>query len=156
MDTTWRCGRLIVGMMLAGTLAGIGSGCVSSERYELTRREAEHARLLYENEQRRAQELAASNQQLKRKLQELEGRLQNEREKLERSVAEYRETRDELFRLNLDRQRQSARVKDRLQETQRQPEKQPDRHLESKPSSDASSLRLRESIQEIQTLLRQF
>ncbi len=80
------------------------SGCVSSSTYELAKSNAENAKLLYQNEQRRANELAAGTKKLKERIEELEASLHESREKLARADRDWRETRDELLRLKIERE----------------------------------------------------
>lgn len=100
--------RLAVGLLMAGAVAA-QSGCVSSSSYELARSHAENAKLLYQNEQRRAQELAATNKQLKQQIEDLETKLRTTREQLARTEQEWKEARDELLKLKIEREQQQPR-----------------------------------------------
>ncbi|MGH7251520.1 MAG: hypothetical protein ACREIK_06650, partial [Nitrospiraceae bacterium] len=100
---TWSIRRevfVVFGMMVAG----VSMGCVSSNTYELAKSNAENAKLLYQNEQRRSQELAGTAKQMKLQIEGLEATLRDTREKLERTDRDWRETRDELLKLKIEQE----------------------------------------------------
>lgn len=145
---------VLLGVMAIGVALG-GSACVSGDTYELARKDAENARLLYQNEQRQTQDLVANNKRLKQQIEELEAALRDTREKLARVDREWREVRDELLRLKIEReQRRSARQHGESQlnlDTAKPDTDERARRL----LPDDSKRRLRELLEELQGLLQQ-
>ena len=136
-------------------------GCVISSTYELAKSNAENAKLLYQNEQRRSQELAASAKQMKLEMESLEATLRETREKLERTDRDWRETRDELLKVKIEReqQRRKIRVGDFL--TRPEMEKptldvEPQARFKPQAESEDAKRRLKELMQQLQSVLQQF
>jgi len=157
---TWSIRRevfVVLGMMVAG----VSMGCVSSSTYELAKSNAENAKLLYQNEQRRSQELVASAKQMKQQIESLEAILREAREKLERTDRDWRETRDELLKLKIEReqQRRKIRVGDFL--TRPEMEKPPldvesEARVKPQAESEDAKRRLKELMQQLQTVLEHY
>lgn len=158
---TWSVRRetfVVLGLLVAGA----SMGCVSSSTYELAKSNAENAKLLYQNEQRRAQELSGTVKQLKQQLESLEATLRDTRDKLERTDREWRETRDELLKLKID-QEQRRKGRQRLVETQPGLEAEKaavaaelEARLKQQTESEDAKRRLKELMQQLQTVLEHF
>ena len=152
------------GMLAAlGVLAlAASTGCVSSSTYQLAKSNAENAKLLYLNEQRRAQELSSTVKQQKLEMESLEATLRDTREKLERTDREWRETRDELLKLKID-QEQRRKGRQRPGETQAGLEAEKtavaaelETRLKQQAESEDAKRRLKELVQQLQSVLQQF
>jgi len=157
---TWSVRREVVAV-LGMMVAGVSMGCVSSSSYELAKSNAENAKLLYQNEQRRSQELAGTAKQMKLQLETLEATLRDTREKLERTDRDWRETRDELLRVKIEREQQRRKI--RVGDFLTRPEmEKPTLDVESearfKPQveSEDAKRRLKELMQQLQSVLQQF
>jgi len=79
-------GRIAVMTVLGWMLAGVSTGCVSSSTYELAKSNATTAK------------------QMKLQIEALEATLRDTREKLERTDQDWREARDELLRVKIERE----------------------------------------------------
>ena len=157
---TWSVQREVLAV-LGMKVAGVSMGCVSSSTYELAKSNAENAKLLYQNEQRRSQELAGTAKQMKLQIEGLEATLRDTREKLERTDRDWRETRDELLRVKIEReqQRRKIRVGDFL--TRPEMEKptldvEPEARIKHQAESEDAKRLLKELMQQLQTVLQQF
>jgi hypothetical protein len=168
-----RSGAVIRGTARAGValplIAGLAimTACVSSDAYELARKDADNARLLHQNEQRHAQELALANKRMKQQVEEMQATLREMRDTLARSERDWREARDELLRIKIDReqQRRSGRERDAPVglETSRQPTEAPRpvppdveaaRRKASPP--DEVKQRLKTVLEQLQGVLQEF
>src|SRR3712207_4953128 len=92
-------GLTLIGGIVVGTL----TACVSAGTYEEARLAAQRQ---LQNEQRVSQGLAGSNKLLKQWIDELESSLRHTREQLTRTEKEWRETRDELLKLKIEKEQQ--------------------------------------------------
>ena len=153
--------RLEVLAVLGLMALGVSTGCVSTNTYELAKSNAENAKLLYQNEQRRSQELVASAKQMKLQIEALEATLRDTREKLERTDRDWRETRDELLRVKIEReqQRRKIRVGDLL--TRPEMEKatldvESEARVKPQPESQDAKRRLKELMQQLQTVIEHY
>ena len=153
--------RLEVVAVLGLMALGVSTGCVSSNTYELAKSNAENAKLLYQNEQRRSQELVASAKQMKLQIEALEATLRDTREKLERTDRDWRETRDELLRFKIDREQQRRKI--RVGDFLTRPEiEKPTLDVESearvKPQTESEDAkrRLKELMQQLQTVIEHY
>ncbi|MEK6526469.1 MAG: hypothetical protein AABZ22_06315 [Nitrospirota bacterium] len=156
-------GRIAVMTVLGWMVAGVSTGCVSSSTYELAKSNAENAKLLYQNEQRRSQELAATAKQMKLQLETLEATLRDTREKLERTDRDWREARDELLRVKIEREQQRRKGRERVVETLSRIEAEkpasapdPEALLKQQGQSDETKRRLKELMQQLQTALEHY
>lgn len=154
--------RIAALTVLCGIAQIVQTGCVSYGTYELTKRDAESARLLYQNEHNRSQELAESNKKMKLQIEELTANLRSAREQVDRTDREFREARDELLKLKIDREQQRHGVKARLKETQSLLEKEKaaletmtDVRLKSQGESEDTKRRVKGLMQQLQALLEQ-
>ena len=159
---TWRAELARVGA-LGVMITGVSFGCVSLSSYELAKSNAENAKLLYQNEQRRSQELAASNKQVKIRSDELEANLREVRTQLEHTDKEWRETRDELLRYKIDREQQRRKFRQgdtplRLETERVAPEAETEARLkaQAQPQTGDPKRRLKELMQQLQTVLQEF
>jgi len=152
------------GMLAAlGVLAlAASTGCVSNSTYQLAKSNAENAKLLYLNEQRRAQELSATVKQQKLEMESLEATLRETREKLGRTDREWRETRDELLKLKIE-QEQRHKGRQRLVEAQPTLEAEKaavaaevEARFKQQAESEDAKRRLKELMQQLQSVLQQF
>lgn len=154
----------LTSLMGLGILAAIVAGCVSSGTFELAKSNAENARLLYENEQRRSQELLAANKRLKLQVEELQTRLQSTRDQLQQKDKDWRETRDELLRLKIEREQQRARSRERPVEPLSRyeaetPALEPKAESPRRPAlaaQEEARRQVRELMQQLEALLREF
>jgi hypothetical protein len=96
--------RILWALILASVAPMMG--CVGSDTYQLARKDAENARLLFQNEQRHAQELSEANKRMKLQIEELQANLREMKDNLARTERDWRETRDELLRIKIDREQQ--------------------------------------------------
>lgn len=161
---TWRTGLASVGV-LGVMISGASFGCVSLSSYELVKSNAENAKLLYHNEQRRSQELVASSKLMKLRVEELEATLREARTQLEHTDKESRETRDELLKYKIEREqaRRKFRPGDilpRLEAERIAGELEPEVRFKAQPQPQAQTedtrRRLKELMQQLQTVLQQF
>lgn len=116
-----RCSSMTAAV-LGCSLIAASAGCVSSSTYELAKSHADNAKLLYQNEQRRSQELLANEKRLKQHVEELQASLHDARDKLTRTDKDWRETRDELLRLKIEREQLRQRSRDRTPDLTLHPE----------------------------------
>lgn len=155
--------HLAIITVLGGLVAAAQTACVSGSTYELAKSNAENAKLLYQNEQRRSQELVATNKRMKQQIDDLESNLRISREQLERKDKEWREARDELLRMKIDKEQQRHKSRDRLTEASPRPEvvekAGPASDFDSRPKSQAQSedakRRVKELLEQLQGLLDQ-
>lgn len=160
-----RWGARLASMTVLGTtLVAASTGCVSGQTYELAKSRTENAKLLYESEQRRAQELAAANRLMKQQLAELEASLHNLREQLDHKDKDWREARDELLKLKIEKEQQRA-SKSRSRMSDAPPGLEQDRpliepeaeaRLKHQAPAEETKRRVRELVQQLQALLQQF
>jgi uncharacterized protein YlxW (UPF0749 family) len=122
---------------------------VSNSTYELAKRDAENAKLLYQNEQHRTQELVTANKQIKAQVEALQVALEDAQKKFERVDRDWRETRDELMKLKIEREQQLARSRGRRGEGEL---------AVPGPSADSEETkrRIKELVQRLQAVLNQF
>jgi septal ring factor EnvC (AmiA/AmiB activator) len=151
MKTYERRAALLIASAAFGVLL---TGCVSSSTYELAKRDAEKAMLLYQNEQHRTQELATANKQLKQQVEALQVTLKDTQEKFERADRDWRETRDELLKLKIEREQQ-ARGRARRGEAERAVLGLPEPAPKSAFESEETKRRLKELMQQLQSVLNQ-
>lgn len=159
---TWSTHLAIV-TVLGGLVAATQTACVSSSTYELAKSNAENAKLLYQNEQRRSQELVATNKRMKQQIEDLESNLRISREQLERKDKEWREARDELLKMKIDKEQQRHKSRERLSEASSRPEviekAGPATDFDSRSKSQAQSedakRRVKELLEQLQGLLEQ-
>jgi hypothetical protein len=136
-------------------------GCVSTEAYELAKKDADNARLLYQNEQRRGQELALSNKKMKQHLEELDATLKDMREKVSRTEREWRETRDELLRIKIEQEQRRGALRHSpsqlgLEDARPAPVGPEGPPRKVPPGSDETKRRLRDLLEQLQDVLQQF
>lgn len=158
--TTWRARLAIVTVL--GMVSWAQTGCVFGSSYELARKDAENAKLLYESELRRAQDLAAANKRMKLQIDDLETGFRTAREKADRLEKEYREVRDDLIKLKIEKEQQRHRIKQQLKETQSQLEREKavldteaDLRLKTQGQPEESRARAKELLQQLQALMEQ-
>lgn len=141
--------RVIVSWAAWAAVVWLLPGCVSNSTYELAKRDAENARLLYQNEQHRTQELATANKQIKAQVEALQVALEDAQKKFERVDRDWRETRDELLKLKIEREQQQAKSRGRRGEGEL-----------AGPGLSADSeetrRRIKELVQRLQAVLNQF
>jgi len=136
-------GRIAVMTVLGWMLAGVSTGCVSSSTYELAKSNATTAK------------------QMKLQIEALEATLRDTREKLERTDRDWRETRDELLRVKIEREQQRRKI--RVGDFLTRPEmEKPTLDVESEalvkpqPKSEDAKRRLKELMQQLQTVLEHY
>lgn len=146
---------------LAG-LVMLAAACVSSSTYELARKDAENAKLLYQNEARRAQELAALAQQLTARIEAAKAELRGLEERIAKTEQDFQQTRDELLQLKIDREREQHAIRKQLKVAQARLQQEQavldaDASVRSKlgGQSEETRKRLKELVGEIQGLLRE-
>ncbi|WP_447972708.1 hypothetical protein [Nitrospira sp. Kam-Ns4a] len=154
--------RRIVVAAVCSLIAVGQTGCVSSSTYELARKDAENARLLYQNETRRAQELAATVVQLTAQIERTQAELKKAQEQIARTEQEFQATRDELLRLKIDwEQHQHALRKQlkvaqaHLQREQAVLDAEADLRSKTEGQSEETRRRVKALVVQIQTLLGQ-
>jgi len=145
-----------------GIVIGGATGCVSYSTYELAKRDAEHTRLLYQNETRRAAELAEQNKKLRLQVEDMEAKVRNATETADRASREYKAVRDELLALKMQSEEERHLAKDRLKHAQKQLDKEravleAEAELQAKSPavSEQTRDRVRQLLQEVQSLLQQ-
>lgn len=138
------------------------SGCVSSGTYELARKDAENATLLYQNEARRAQELTALAQQLTARIDAAKAELRSLEERIARTEQDFQRTRDELLEIKIDREREQHAIRKQLKVAQARLQQEQaliDADASVRPKlgtqSEETRKRLKELVGEIQGLLRE-
>ncbi len=147
---------------VVGLLAIGQTGCVSSSAYELARKDAENARLLYQNETRRAQELAATATQLKAQIERTQAELKKAQEQIARTEQEFHATRDELLRLKIEWEQHQHALRKQLKIAQAQLQREKavldteaDLRSKTEGQSEETRRRVKDLVVQIQTLLRQ-
>jgi TolA-binding protein len=168
-----RSGAVISGAAQAGVALALVAGlaimtaCVSTDAYELARKDAENARLLHQNEQRHAQELALANKRMKQQIEEMQATLREMRETLARTERDWRETRDELLRIKIDREQQRRGGREREAQVGLETLKQPTEASRSAPPDlegarrkasppDEVKQRLKTVLEQLQGVLQEF
>jgi septal ring factor EnvC (AmiA/AmiB activator) len=159
-----RARRYAVSSLLAiSSITALGmsgmAGCVSSEAYDQMRREAESARLIAQNDQRRTHELSLTNKKMKQQIEELEATLKETQEKLARTDREWRETRDELLRIKIEREQRRGAVRGQsaLAEGIKPPAESPQEPTRKPvPNSEEVKRRLHGLLEQLQAVLEQF
>jgi hypothetical protein len=143
-------------------LSWVQSGCVFGSSYELAKKDAENAKLLYESELRRSQDLAAANKRMKLQIEDLETGFRAAREKADRLEKEFREVRDDLLKLKIEREQQRHKIKQQLKETQSQLEREKalldteaELRLKTQGQPEETRTRAKELLQQLQALMEQ-
>jgi len=138
------------------------TACVSSSTYELARKDAENAKLLYQNEARRAQELTALAQQLTARIEAAKTELRGLEERIARTEQDFQQTRDELLQIKIDREREQHAIRKQLKVAQTRLQQEQavldaDAGVRAKlgGQSEETRKRLKELVAEIQGLLRE-
>ena len=157
---TWRTRLALVTVL--GMVSGAHAGCVFGSSYELAKKDAENAKLLYEGELRRSQDLAAANKRMKLQIEDLETGFRTAREKADRIEKEYREVRDDQLKLKIEKEQQRHKIKQQLKETQSQLEREKafldteaELRLKTQGQSEETRARAKELIQQLQALMEQ-
>ncbi len=126
-------------MFITVALLGATGGCVASSTFEQAQQKsyAQH-----QEDQRQLLELTTSNKRLKQRIEELEGSLAASREQLARVEREWKEARDELLKLKIEKEQSSAG-------------KRRDRAGQERPTDTSDELRLRERLEEAKRRLKE-
>jgi chromosome segregation ATPase len=138
------------------------TGCVSSSAYERAVQDAMQARLQNEKDQAALKELAEGTKQMRQRIEDLEARLRDATERLARTDRDWREARDELLSLKMEREQQLQRVRERLKVSQKQLEKEKAAletetaiREKSESQTEETKRRLKDLMREVQGLLDQ-
>ena len=135
-------------MTMAVTMAW--SGCVSNQTFEQAQQKA-YAQL--QQEQQQLLELNVTNKRLKQRADELEAALQLTREQLGRTEKEWKEVRDELLKLKIEKEQQPGKRRDRVgQEKSGEGQDDQLKHLRL----DEARRRAKELLQQLQGMVDQF
>ena len=139
------------------TVVGTSFGCASSGTFEQTLREADNTKQLH-REREASTILNSTIRKQQARIDELEARLHAAQEQLARTEREWREARDELVSLKVEREQQSRQgphrgpgEPTRLAEPERIPELP-----RSSPSRAQMQRGANEHLRELQRLLDQF
>jgi len=135
-------------MTMAVTM--VWSGCVSNQTFEQAQQKA-YAQL--QQEQQQLLELNVTNKRLKQRADELEAALQLTREQLGRTEKEWKEVRDELLKLKIEKEQQPGKRRDRVgQEKSGEGQDDQLKHLRL----DEARRRAKELLQQLQGMVDQF
>jgi len=135
-------------MTMAVTM--VWSGCVSNQTFEQAQQKA-YAQL--QQEQQQLLELNVTNKRLKQRADELEAALQLTREQLGRTEKEWKEVRDELLKLKIEKEQQPGKRRDRVgQEKSGEGQDDQLKHLRL----DEARRRAKELLQRLQGMVDQF
>lgn len=153
------CLRMVGALVLSVFAA---AGCVSSSVYERAVQDAMQAKLQEQKDQETIKDLAESNKQIRQRVEDLEARLRVANETLVRTDRDWREARDELLTLKMDREQQIQKIRERLKASQKQLEKEKAAletdvtvREKSQAQSEETKRRLKDLMQEVQGLLDQ-
>lgn len=153
------CLRMVGALVLSVFAA---AGCVSSSAYERAVQDAMQAKLQEQKDQETIKDLAESNKQIRQRVEDLEARLRTANETLVRTDRDWREARDELLTLKMDREQQIQKIRERLKASQKQLEKEKAAletdvtvREKSQAQSEETKRRLKDLMQEVQGLLDQ-
>jgi septal ring factor EnvC (AmiA/AmiB activator) len=155
--------RGMIAVAIAATLVVFSTGCVRSGSYNALKNELDGVRLQYETEKIRAQDIRSENRKLKQEIAELDGKFRSWREQLARTEQEWKDTRDDLLRVKIDKEQQRVGPRDQVTQSRFRliPEStrpDPEPTLQSDTQSVDVKRRLKELkgvVQQIQNLLEQ-
>jgi len=126
------------------------SGCVSNQTFEQAKQKA-YAQL--QQDQQRLLELNITNKRLKQRTDELEAALQLTREQLGRTEKEWKEVRDEILKLKIEKEQQPGKRRDRVA-PEKSSEGQDDQIKQLR--LDEARRRAKELLQQLQGMVDQF
>ena len=135
-------------MMIAVTATG--GGCVSNQTFEQAQQKAYSQ---HQQDQQHILELNLANKKLKQRSEELETALQATRDQLGRTEKEWKEVRDELLKLKIEKEQQPGRKRDRV--TQEKSGEGPDDQIKQLRLDEARR-RAKELLQQLQGMMEQF
>jgi hypothetical protein len=126
------------------------SGCVSNQAFEQAQQKA-YAQ--HQQDQQHLLELNITNKRLKQRADELEAALQLTREQLSRTEKEWKEVRDEILKLKIEKEQQPGKRRDRVgQEKSGEGQDDQLKHLRL----DEARRRAKELLQQLQGMVDQF
>ena len=126
------------------------SGCVSNQAFEQAQQKAYAQHQL---DQQHLLELNVANKRLKQRADELEATLQSTREQLGRTEKEWKEVRDELLKLKIEKEQQPGKRRDRV--GQEKPGEGQDDQIKQLRLDEARR-RAKELLQQLQGMVDQF
>jgi hypothetical protein len=138
---------------LSMTIAVIAvwSGCVSNRTFEESQ---QRSYTQHQQDQQHILELNIANKKLKQRIEELETALQSTRDQLGRTEREWKEVRDELLKMKIDKeQQQPGRRRDRVAQ-EKSGEGQDDQIKQLR--LDEARRRAKELLQQLQGMMEQF
>jgi len=138
---------------LSMTIAVIAvwSGCVSNRTFEESQ---QRSYTQHQQDQQHLLELNIANKKLKQRIEELETALQSTRDQLGRTEREWKEVRDELLKMKIDKeQQQPGRRRDRVAQ-EKSGEGQDDQIKQLR--LDEARRRAKELLQQLQGMMEQF
>lgn len=128
------------------------TGCVSTRTFEEAQQRA-YAR--HQEDQRQILDLTVSNKRLTQRIDELEASLQSAREQAARTEKEWKEARDELLKLKIEKEQAPGRRRDRAGQD-RPPSESGDDQLRLRERIEEAKRRVKEVLQQLQGMLDQF
>jgi peptidoglycan hydrolase CwlO-like protein len=135
-------------MTLAVT--ALWSGCVSNQTFEQAQQKSYTQ---HQQDQQHLLELNVANRKLKQRIEELETALQSTRDQLGRTEKEWKEVRDELLKLKIEKEQQPGRRRDRV--AQEKLGDGPDDQIKQLRLDEARR-RAKELLQQLQGMMEQF
>jgi predicted RNase H-like nuclease (RuvC/YqgF family) len=143
---------LLAGVLLSGVVASLQTGCVAGSTYEQAQ---ERAYAQHQQDQRQILDLSLGNKRLKERVDALESSLQSSREQLTRTEHEWKEIRDELLRLKIEKEQQPGRRQQRLS-GERPPSDIENENARLRDRLEDAKRRVKELFQQLQHMLEQF
>ena len=132
-------------------VTAVWSGCVSNRTFEEAQ---QRSYTQHQQDQQHLLELNVANKKLKQRIEELETALQSTRDQLGRTEREWKEVRDELLKLKIEKeQQQPGRRRDRVAQ-EKSGDGQDDQIKQLR--LDEARRRAKELLQQLQGMMEQF
>jgi len=131
-------------------VTALWSGCVSNRTFEESQQKSYTQ---HQQDQQHILELNVANKKLKQRVEELDTALQSTREQLGRTEREWKEVRDELLKLKIEKEQQPGKRRDRM--AQEKSGDGPDDQIKQLRLDEARR-RAKELLQQLQGMMEQF
>jgi hypothetical protein len=140
----------LAALSLTIAVTAMWSGCVSNQTFEQAQQKSYTQ---HQQDQQHLLELNVANRKLKQRIEELETALQSTRDQLGRTEKEWKEVRDELLKLKIEKEQQPGRRRDRV--AQEKLGDGPDDQIKQLRLDEARR-RAKELLQQLQGMMEQF
>jgi peptidoglycan hydrolase CwlO-like protein len=138
----------VLSMTIAAT--ALWSGCVTNRTFEQAQQKSYSQ---HQQDQQHILELNIANRKLKQRIEEVETALQSTRDQLGRTEKEWKEVRDELLKLKIEKEQQPGKRRDRV--AQEKSGDGPDDQIKQLRLDEARR-RAKELLQQLQGMMEQF